>query len=350
VSCISSSSCTAVGYQYDPTEQNLAESWDGTSWTAEPSSNPPTATSSYLDAVSCISSSSCTAVGYQYDPTEQNLAESSNPANLPAPSVTKVSPSSGLAAGGTVVTVTGTGFTDASAVDFGTASATNMTVDSSTQMTATAPAGTTGTAVDVTVTGPGGTSPTSSADTYAYTGPPPPETLTVTTGGTGSGTVTGSGISCPGTCRTTYSQGTSLTLTATAASGSTFGGWSGACTGTGACTVTMTSAESVTASFTKIPTGPLTASFTARAVVIHNRCGFIGTFNASASVAPAGAPITQYAWNFGNGVSGVTTSPETGASYNAGSYIVKLTVTDAAGASASTSRAISGGSGSPYCR
>ena len=94
---------------------------------------------------------------------------------------------------------------------------------------------------------------------------------------------------------------------------------------------------------------PLTASFTARAVMIHNRCGFIGTFNASASVAPAGAPITQYAWNFGDGTSAVTTSPETGESYSAGSYIAVLTVTDADGATASTSRAISGGSGSLKC-
>ena len=74
----------------------------------------------------------------------------------------------------------------------------------------------------------------------------------------------------------------------------------------------MTAAESVAASFTQIPTGPLTASFTAQAIVIHNRCGFIGMFNASASVAPAGAPITKYSWNFGNGTSVVTTSPEAG--------------------------------------
>jgi large repetitive protein len=396
VSCASSSSCTAVGYQYDPTEQNLAESWNGTSWTTQPSSNPEGATSSTLSGVSCTSSSSCTAVGssgeqnlaeswngtswttqpssnpagatgstlygvsctssssctavgYQYDPTEQNLAEATNPANLAPPSVTNVSPSSGPAAGGTVVTITGTGFTDATAVDFGTATATSITLESATQVTATSPAGTTGTTVDITVTGPGGTSATSSADEYSYTGPPPQETLTITTGGTGGGTVTGSGISCPGTCTATYSQGTSVTLTAAAGSGSTFGGWSGACTGTGACTITMTAAESVAASFTKTPTGPLTASFTASAVVIHNRCGFIGTFNASASIAPAGAPITQYAWKFGNGTSVVTTGPETGESYNAGSYIVVLTVTDADGATASTSRAISGGSGSPKC-
>jgi hypothetical protein len=69
VSCISSSFCTAVGYGYDPTEQALAERWNGTSWTAEP--NP--AGDSTLYGVSCTSSSSCTAVGSS---GEQALAES----------------------------------------------------------------------------------------------------------------------------------------------------------------------------------------------------------------------------------------------------------------------------------
>ena len=52
------------------------------------------------------------------------------------------------------MTITGTGFTGATAVDFGTTAATNLTVVSDTQITATSPAGT-GT-VDVTVTTPGG--------------------------------------------------------------------------------------------------------------------------------------------------------------------------------------------------
>ena len=92
------------------------------------------------------------------------------------------------------------------------------------------------------------------------------------------------------------------------------------------------------------------ASFTAIAVVIHNKCGFIGMFNASASVPAEGTSITQYTWSFGDGSSAITTSPRAFHGYHAGSYHVVLTVTDADGTSASASRAISGGSGSLYCR
>jgi uncharacterized repeat protein (TIGR02543 family) len=78
------------------------------------------------------------------------------------------------------------------------------------------------------------------------------QTLTVTKAGTGAGTVTSSpaGISCGATCSASFASGTSVTLTAAAASGSTFAGWSGACTGTGTCTVSMTAARTVTATFT----------------------------------------------------------------------------------------------------
>ena len=79
----------------------------------------------------------------------------------------------------------------------------------------------------------------------------PTSTLTVTKAGTGSGTVTSSpsGITCGSTCSASYNSGTNVTLTAAASFGSTFSGWSGACTGTGTCTVSMTAARSVTATF-----------------------------------------------------------------------------------------------------
>ncbi len=70
------------------------------------------------------------------------------------PVVTAVSPASGTTAGGTSVTITGTNFSGASAVKFGTTSATSFTVNSDTSITAVAPAGTGGT-INITVTVPG---------------------------------------------------------------------------------------------------------------------------------------------------------------------------------------------------
>ena len=83
-----------------------------------------------------------------------------------APVVTAISPLSGAGAGGTTVTVTGSGFTGATSVQFGASSASTMTIVSDTQITATSPAGS-GT-VDVTVATPAGTSATSPADQFTY--------------------------------------------------------------------------------------------------------------------------------------------------------------------------------------
>jgi uncharacterized repeat protein (TIGR02543 family) len=80
-------------------------------------------------------------------------------------------------------------------------------------------------------------------------------TLTVKKDGNGKGTVTSSpsGITCGRDCSEAYASGTSVTLTATPATGSTFTGWSGACSGTSTtCTVTLNQASSLTASFKKL--------------------------------------------------------------------------------------------------
>jgi outer membrane protein assembly factor BamB len=77
--------------------------------------------------------------------------------------------------------------------------------------------------------------------------------LTVTKSGTGGGTVTSdpAGIACGADCSESYAENTQVTLTATPDTNSDFTGWSGACTGSGGCTVTMTDAKGVTASFAK---------------------------------------------------------------------------------------------------
>jgi hypothetical protein len=84
-----------------------------------------------------------------------------------APVVTAISPKSGGVAGGTTVTVTGSGFTSAISVQFGGADASSMTLVSDTQITATSPPGAAGT-VDVTVMTPAGTSAISLADKFTY--------------------------------------------------------------------------------------------------------------------------------------------------------------------------------------
>lgn len=86
------------------------------------------------------------------------------------------------------------------------------------------------------------------------------QTLTVTPAGSGGGTITAigdpGGIDCPGTCSASYVAGTELTLHAEPDSTSEFSGWSGACTGTADCVVTMDTAKAVTATFTTyFPTG-----------------------------------------------------------------------------------------------
>jgi PKD repeat protein len=100
------------------------------------------------------------------DGTSIGTAQSITVGSPAAPAVSGLSPKSGPAAGGTSVTVTGTGFTGATAVRFGSASA-SFTVNSDTSITATSPAGISGT-IDVTVATPHGTSATGKSDRFKY--------------------------------------------------------------------------------------------------------------------------------------------------------------------------------------
>jgi alpha-tubulin suppressor-like RCC1 family protein len=103
------------------------------------------------------------------------------------PVVSNVSPNEGPVAGGGTVSITGTNLAGASAVHFGTASATSFTVNSSGSITATAPAGT-GT-VQVTVTTPSGTSAPGAHTEYKYRPVPTVTKLSVKGGPATGGTV-----------------------------------------------------------------------------------------------------------------------------------------------------------------
>ena len=85
--------------------------------------------------------------------------------------------------------------------------------------------------------------------------------LTVSLVGSGSVVSTDGSINCPGTCSNTYAGNTQVTLNATAGPGATFSGWSGACTGSGSCTMTMTQNLSVTGTFSGARQEMLSHSF-----------------------------------------------------------------------------------------
>ena len=109
--------------------------------------------------------------------------------------VAGVSPSAGPLVGGTPVTITGSGFTGALAVDFGSTPAL-FTVTSDTSIAATSPPGIAG-PVDITVTTLSGTSPTTSGDQFTYEPVPTVTSINPTAGPIAGGTsvtITGSGF------------------------------------------------------------------------------------------------------------------------------------------------------------
>lgn len=132
-----------------------------------------------------------------------------------APVVTSVSPTQGAPAGGTFVTLTGSGFTGATAVRFGPNLATDVVVVSAAQITARTPAGS-GT-VKVTVTGPTGTSTQNVFFTYTTVAAPALTSLSPTSGPTtGGNTVTLTGTNLAGATQVLFGPNPATILTNTA--------------------------------------------------------------------------------------------------------------------------------------
>jgi hypothetical protein len=69
VSCGSADACQAVGYYMPSSDQTdaLAETWNGTNWTADTTAPLGTNVTGYFASVSCVRSGPCTAVGFQAD-------------------------------------------------------------------------------------------------------------------------------------------------------------------------------------------------------------------------------------------------------------------------------------------
>lgn len=113
------------------------------------------------------------------------------------------------------------------------------------------------------------------------------EILKASVSGTGQGTLTSTpaGIACPGACEAELNAGGLITLTATPAPGSAFLGWSGDCTGTGPCQVSLDAPSAVDAEF-----GPAPAPASATSAAAPGAEQGSGAGQASAVAAALGRP------------------------------------------------------------
>jgi Divergent InlB B-repeat domain len=164
--------------------------------------------------------------------------------------------------------------------------------------------------------------------------------VSVSRTGTGSGTVTSSpsGITCGTTCAAGFPPGTSVTLTAVAAVGSVFAGWSGACTGaTTFCVVTPAApSASVAATFNSTsPSFSMSVSSNAvsmpqggsgaATVTLTRNNGFAGAVNLAIGGVPSGLTVTANP----SSVSGTTATVNISAALalGAGNYPITITAT-----------------------
>ncbi|CAB4945700.1 MAG: hypothetical protein F2842_05720 [Actinobacteria bacterium] len=216
---------------------------------------------------------------------------------IAAPTVTLLSPISGPLAAGTVVTIAGTDFTGATAVNFGANPATNVVVNSATEITATTPAGVAG-AASVTVTAPGGTS--TNVVSFTYIAAPTVTALSPTRGRLTAGTVVtlkGTGfIGGATTVKFGANPATSVVVnSATSATATSPAGVAGAATVT-VTTPGGTSTNVVSFTYIAAPTvtalSPTRGRLTAGTVVTLTGTGFIRGATTVKFGAKAGTAVT----------------------------------------------------------
>lgn len=171
--------------------------------------------------------------------------------------------------------------------------------------------------------------------------------LTVTLAGLGAGNVTSApdGIDCGSVCTANFDADAVVVLSATSPTGSQFAGWSGACTGTDPCTVTMTDAVAVTATFDDT-TGPTVA------ITIDDGAPTTGDPQLHLAVGATDNVPGDLVMRTGAGLSGTTITLGSAAPYAptvdvalaagapSGSYTVIVEVADASGNASRASAAI----------
>ena len=141
------------------------------------------------------------------------------------------------------------------------------------------------------------------SNTVTQTVQSPPSQFTLSVSLSGSGTVTSSpaGIDCGATCSASFASGSLVSLSAAAASGSTFAGWSGGgCSGTSTCTVTMNAATSVTATFSANANPERLGNISTRGMVLTGNDVMIGGFiiggstNKTVAIVATGPSLSAY--------------------------------------------------------
>ena len=145
--------------------------------------------------------------------------------------------------------------------------------------------------------------------------------LTVSLSGSGSVTSTDGVINCPGTCGNSYPSNTPVTLNATPAPGWSFAGWSGACSGTGSCNVTMTQDLAVTATFTQSQGFFSLTVFTDGSGTVISTDGFINCPGTCVHTYATNTPVTLNA----TATQGSTFAGWSGACSGTGSCNVTIT-------------------------
>jgi len=264
---------------------------------------------------------------YAYESARIQLAEALGFAPATTPSVTGLSPTSGSNQGGTSVVITGTDFTGATAVEFGGVAASSFTINSSTKITAIAPAGN-GT-VTVQVFGPGGISPSNPNDLFTNISPVTATGLSPSTGVQAGGntvSITGTYFSTGATVMFGYSPATNVVvnsatnITATAPSG------------TGEVNVTVTtyqgtSAENSADLYTYEPpptvtsVSPASGPIAGGTSVTLGGTGFVSGMTVDFG-SPAGTSV-----NVTSSTSLTVTSPE-GSSMSGGAVNITVTTVD----------------------
>ena len=190
VSCGSLTTCVGVGSYVDRSGRTraMAAAASGGRWARAVGLAPPPASSAdpgaVLQGVACGAGGRCVGVGAYADASGSGQAMVVQPA---APSVSRVLPARGPAAGGGAVWIIGRGLSGVTAVRFGTEPARVDGVASDAEIEVTPPKGA-GT-VSVTVATAWGTSPASVASRYTYVTPPIITRLAPSRGGPAGGTL-----------------------------------------------------------------------------------------------------------------------------------------------------------------